>query len=150
MINEAGENIANEIVSGGLYPSCVACHKAGAPCEWRMVVVHLRLTSVHYRAKNCERCVLKQVACNFIWERESLKRAAEDAAEPESSSKVLRLECPDVVAVLQHLNGNISTLVKLTAASSAKSARDYAATAEKMADVQSSLENLHEKYNEFA
>ena len=150
MINESGENIANEIVSGGLYPSCVACHKAGEPCEWRMVVIHLRLTGVHHKAKNCERCVPKKGACNLIWERENLKRAAEDAVEPDSSPKVLRLECPDVVSVLSHLNANIGTLVKITAASSAKAARDYAATAEKIAEVQSSLEGLHEKYNEFA
>ncbi len=116
-----------------------------------MGVIHLRLCKIYNKARNCERCFAKRTGCHFVWERDlSLKRAAEDAEDRECSPKVLRLECPDVVAVLQNLNGNIGTLVKLTAASSAKSARDYAATAERIAEVQVSLDSLHEKYNDFA
>ncbi len=119
------KDISNEIVSGGLYPSCVGCHKAGDPCEWKMGVIHLRPVQDIQQGEKLRALFLQSGlgATSFGSADLSLKRAAEDAEDASAPPKVLRLECPDVVAVLQNLNGNIGTLVKLTAASSAKSAR---------------------------
>lgn len=148
LINEEGKNISNEIVGGEPYPSCMACVKAGVSCHWKQGVIHLRLALLPNKAKNCEECIRKQVACQFIWENDkSLKRMAEEAQEPESSKRV-KTDPSDILSCLQSIDKHIGTLVKFTVAQVHKAGKEHEATSDMFEVIKDSLDILHQKYND--
>lgn len=148
MINDVGQNISDEIVQGPLYPSCLACVKGKKECQWKMSVITLRLQNLPSKPRNCENCVRSKANCQFIWDREeSLKRPAESGVQPESSKRV-KVDSSDLVTCLQNLDKQIGDLVKLTAAQAQRTTKDHHANLEMFETIQTSLEGLHEKYND--
>jgi len=150
ILNEAGEDISDDIVTGGLsgYPSCMACFKGNKECQWKVLVIHLRLSNFPNKAKGCENCIRKKGACQFIWERdESLKRTAESALEPESSkrAKVESSDYRNTTTLLESIEGNIGALVKLSAAQAATTTQKHQSDLKALRAIQTSLEGLHKK-----
>lgn len=146
LVNDAGKNISNEIVQGVLYPSCMACAKAEQPCQWKQCVIHLRLAGVPNKAKNCEDCVRKQVACQFVWERdESLKRAAEEYQTSEAHKRT-KFDGPDMVSCMQSIDKNIGTLVKFMVTQATQSSDNHQMTSDALGSLTDSLEGIRQKY----
>lgn len=145
MINDAGKNISNDLVSGAMYPSCLACANAKKLCQWKQSTIHLRLSRLPNKARNCEECIRTKDGCHFIWE--GSKRSAESAIEPQSPTKKVKTESPDLVAALERIDDRIGALIKLTTAQAQQSAKDHRFNTDMFETVTDSLEMLHEKAN---
>ncbi len=97
------------------------------------------------QGKNCEACIRRQVACQFIWEKdEILKRRAEETQNPESSKRV-KLECPELVSCMGIMSKNIEALTKLTAAQALDLNTSVKDRQETLESIRDSLEGLRQK-----
>jgi hypothetical protein len=145
MIDDAGKNISNDLVSGELYPSCLACSSAKRLCQWKQSIIHLRLSHLPTKARNCEECIRTKDGCHFVWE--GSKRPAESAIEPHSPIKKIKTHPPELVASLEKIDTQIGALLKLATVQARQNAKDHQFNSEMFDAVKESLESLHEKAN---
>ena len=147
MIDNSGKNVSSDLVYGALYPSCLACFNAKKVCQWKESVIHLRLSLLPNKARNCENCVRSKEGCHLIWDRdEALKRSAESPLEPQSPKRI-RIESATLVTSLERIDNQIDTLIKLTTAHAEQNAKEQGSNADLFEEIKTSIEALQEKAN---
>jgi hypothetical protein len=145
MVDDSGKDISNDLVSGPMYPSCMACVNSKKNCQWKQSTIHLRLSHLPNKARNCEECIRSNKGCQFVWD--ASKRPADSAIESESSTKRIKMESPDLVASLERIDSQIGALLKLSTTQAQKNAKDHQFNADMFQTVANSLELLHQKAN---
>jgi len=111
-------------------------------------VIHLRLSLLPNKAKNCENCVRSKEGCHLAWDRdETLKRPAESAMEPQSPKRI-KVESATLVTSLERIDNQIGALIKLAAAQAKQNAKEHQSNTDLFEELKTSLEALHEKAHE--
>lgn len=128
-----------------MYPSCLACANAKRLCQWKRSVIHLRLSNLPTKAKNCEQCVRSKDGCHFIWE--GSKRPAESSIDPASPAKRIKIESTSLDLSLERIDNHLGCLVKLATKQALQSTQDHKSSSAMFETITDSLASLHQKSN---
>ena len=111
-------------------------------------MIHLRLSNIANKAKNCEHCVRQKHACQFIWERDdSAKRTAESGLEPESSKRVkIDVDNSKLFSWIESIDRNVGALIKISALQARKTGNLYKTNTQGLKGIRTSLHGIKKKY----